>query len=42
MVEWTNRLIGHEVSKLREIVKDWEDWCVVVHGFAKSRTQLSN
>ena len=29
-------------SKLREIVKDREAWCGVVHGVAKSRTQLNN
>ena len=30
------------LSKLRELVRDREAWCVVVHGLAKSRTQLSN
>ena len=29
-------------SKLREMVKDREAWCVAVHGIAKSQTQLSN
>ena len=26
------------VSKLRELVKDREAWCAVVHGVSKSRT----
>ena len=30
------------LTKLREMVKDREAWCVVVHGVAKGRTQLSN
>ena len=30
------------LNKLQEIVKSKEDWRVAVHGFAKSRTQLSN
>ena len=29
-------------SKLREIVKDREDWCAAVHGVSKSWTQLSD
>ena len=28
-------------SKLRETVKDREDWCATVHGVAKSCTGLS-
>ena len=31
-------LMDMSLSKLQEIVKDREDWCVAVHGFAKTRT----
>ena len=30
------------LSKLREIVKDREAWCVVVHGVTESQTRLSD
>jgi len=30
------------LSKLSEIVKDREAWCVAVHGVTKSQSQLSN
>ena len=30
--------VDMSLSKLQEIVKDREDWCVVVHGVAKTWT----
>ena len=30
------------LSKLQEMVKDWEAWCVAVHGSEKSQTRLSD
>ena len=34
--------VGMSLSKLRETVKDREAWHAVVHGVAKSWTQLSD
>ena len=33
--------MGMGLGGLRELVMDREAWCAVVHGAAKSRTQLS-
>ena len=30
------------LSELRELVMDRKAWCAVIHGVAKSRTQLSD
>ena len=42
MVGWHHRLNGHGLGGLQELVMDREAWRVVVHGLAKSRTQLSD
>ena len=41
MVGWHTKSKDMSLSKLQEIVKDWEVWHATVHGVAKSRTQLS-
>ena len=34
--------VDMNLSKLWEMVKDREAWCVAVHGVTKSQTQLNN
>jgi len=42
MIGWYHWLNGHRLSKLQELVVEWEAWCAAVHGVTKSWTQLSN
>ena len=39
---WHHLLKDMSLSKLQEIVKDWEASHAAVYGFAKSQTQLSD
>ena len=41
MIGWHHRL-DMDLGGLWELVMDREAWCAVVHGVAKSRTQLSD
>jgi hypothetical protein len=39
---WHHRLNGHEFEQNPGDSEGREAWCTVVHGVAKSQTQLSN
>ena len=41
-LEGITNSMDKSLSKLEVIVKDWETLCATVHGFARSRTQLSD
>ena len=42
MIGWHRQLDGHEFDQAAELVMDREAWRAIVHGVAKSQTQLSD
>ena len=42
MAGWHHDSIGMSLRKLRELVMDREAWRAVIHGVAKSWTQVSD
>ena len=41
-MDGTTNSMDMNLSKLQEMVKDRETWCVAVHGVTKSQTRLSD
>ena len=42
MVEWHHQLDGHEFEQISCVGHGREAWRAIVHGLAKSQTQLSD
>ena len=42
MLDGITDSVDVNLSKLREMVKNRDAWCVVVHGATRSRTRLSD
>ena len=42
MAGWHHQLMHMSLSELLELVRDREAWSAAIHGFPKSRTQLSD